>query len=122
MFFFTLPPIQHTTTAFKPCVTLRVVASSRGPSRVQAALGQCERRAALLVSGCLLTVGAFALPALAGIMLLQCCGLVLRSLSCGSTSRHDKLQLCWRALPVLALSRSVVGTLKPMRAVRVPRS
>ena len=66
--------------------------SSRGPSRVQAALGQCERRAALLVSGCLLTVGAFALPALAGIMLLQCRGLMLRSLSCGSTSSRNKLQ------------------------------
>ena len=59
---------------------------------MQAALGQCERRAALLVSGCLLTVGAFALSALAGIMLLQCRGLVLRSLSCGSTSSHNKLQ------------------------------
>jgi hypothetical protein len=74
------------------CDFVRDVASSRGPSRVQAALGRCERRAATLVSGCLLTVGAFALSALAGIVLLQCRGLVLRSLSCGSTSSRDKLQ------------------------------
>ena len=48
------------------------------------------RQAALLLSGCPLTVGAFALPALAGIVLLQYRGLVLRS--CGLTSSRDKLQ------------------------------
>jgi hypothetical protein len=41
---FTPPQKRHGRhNRVQACVTLRVVASSRGPSRVQAALGRCER-------------------------------------------------------------------------------